>query len=204
MSALDFTDYEGAELIPNGTDCILQVKIKFGDASDSVLTYSKNRDAEVLKVMFTVVDGPQARRAFWQNLLVKGTTDGQKTMADKNNALLKAILDSARNLDPTDKSPAARQARTVQYRDFNDMRFQGVIGVQPQRTDKDTGQTYQAQNFIDKVITRDLKEWRGPIEQMAPFNDPLPFDTGVAQPDGAAVAGTAATPAPITKPSWAS
>jgi hypothetical protein len=208
MSSLDFTDFEGADLIPAGTDAILQIRIKFGEATDNVLTFTKNRDAEILKAEFTIVDGPHARRKFWQDFMVKGATDGQKMMADRNNAILKTILDSAKNLDPTDKSPAARQARTAQYRDFDGMRFQAVIAVEPARTDKNTGQTYQARNALEKVITRGLQGWRGPIDQVAAFNDDLPFGHTSA-PNGAAAAapgpatGTPMTNTPMTKPDWA-
>jgi hypothetical protein len=206
MTTLDFSDFENADLIPAGTDCILQMKVKYGEATDGVLSFTKNRDAEVLKAECTVVDGPHARRKLWLDLLVTGSTDGQKMMADKNKALLKSIIDSARDLDPNDKSPAARQARTVQWRDFDGLRFQAIIGVQPARADKDTGQTYQARNVLDKVITRDMTGWRGPIQQVA-FDD-VPFGHAPAAngPAPAAEAAAAAAPhatAPIARPSWA-
>jgi hypothetical protein len=206
---IDFTDYNSADQIPAGTNCILQINIRFGDARENTLSFTRGRDAETLKVRFKIVDGQYANREFWQDFMVVGTDEGQKTMALKNNAILKRILDSAKNLDPTDESPAAREARSIEYRDFDGLRFQGVIGVQPARTDKTTGQTYDARNVLEKVITRDMPSWRGPIEQGAPFNDNPPFDQGsTSAANGQAPTGPAptatTTPAPISKPNWAS
>jgi hypothetical protein len=209
MSAIDFTDYENGELIPAGTDAILHLKVKYGEGTDSVLTLTKNRDAEVLKLEATVAEGPHARRKLWIDLLVLGTTDNQKMMADRNKAILKSIVESARDIDPGDKSPEARRARTLNWRDFDGLRAQAIIGVQPARTDKETGQTYQARNCIDRIITRNMPGWRGPIQQ---FNDDPPFGNtppAAAAPAAAAPNGpAAATPAapqtqPIVKPAWA-
>jgi hypothetical protein len=53
-----------------------------------------------LDLEFTVLDGPYKTRKFWHNLLLTGTTDGQKKMAAGNLGVLKAILDSALGLMP--------------------------------------------------------------------------------------------------------
>jgi hypothetical protein len=193
----DFTEFENADLIPDGTIALLQMRVRYGDAADGVLTRSKNGQSELLKVEYIVVDGPQAKRKFLQDHILVGTTDGQKQMADKNKALFKAIIDSAKNLDPNDKSPEARKARTMQFRDFDGLRLLGKVGVEGPRTDKATGQTYSARNVLDKVITRGDPDWRGPIEQAPP-------DGGAAPSSGAPASPPAvATVTPISKPTWA-
>jgi hypothetical protein len=192
----DFTDFENADLIPDGTIAILQMRLRYGDATDGVLTRSKSGTSEMLKVEYVVVDGPQAKRKFFQDHLLVGTTDGQKQMVDKNKTLFKSIIDSAKNLDPSDKSPEARKLRTMQFRDFDGLRLLGKIGIEGPRTDKD-GKSYSARNVVDKVFTRGDTEWRGPIEQTPP-------DGGGPLSSGGATSPAAAdTVAPIIKPKWA-
>jgi hypothetical protein len=191
MSAIDFTNFENADLVPDGTAAVVQMRVRYGDATDGVLKRSENGESESLNVEYTVVSGPHARRKFWANILLIGTTDGQKQMADRNKALLKAIIDSAKNLSPADKSPEARKARTVEYRDFDGLRFQAEIGIEPESADKRTGRTYSAKNVVKKAITRDMPGWGGPIEQTPDISAPAP------------VTAPSPAPAPINKPRWA-
>lgn len=190
--SIDFTDYENADLIPDGTIATLQMRIRYGDATDNVLTRSRKGQSELLKVEYVVVDGPQAKRKFIQDHIVIGTTDGQKQMGEKNKALFKAMIDSAKGLDPADKSPEARKARTMQFRDFDGLRFLAKIAVQPASTNKETGQTYSARNVVDKAIGRGDPDWREPIEQVPLDGGAPPSPSGATAPVG-----------PITKPAWA-
>jgi hypothetical protein len=209
---IDLSDHENAGLIPPGTDPVVQFKVRRDEATGNALTLTKNRDAETLKLEATIVEGPFARGKVWADFLVTGTTEGQKMMCDKNKAMLKLIIDSARDIDPSDKSPEARQKRTLvrDWDDFDGMRAQVVIGIEPERINKQTGQVYQARNVIEKVVTRNMPNWRGPIQQ---FSDP-PFGHGAAapqahsqaQPNGPAAAQAqpqAPQAAPMAKPSWA-
>ena len=65
----------------------------------------------MLDCEFVVVDGQFARRKFWQHLLLAGTTHGQVQMAETNRGKFRAILESARGINPDDFSPQARTAR---------------------------------------------------------------------------------------------
>jgi hypothetical protein len=195
--SIDFTDFENADLVPDGTIAILQMRIRYGDATDGVLKRSESGETESLNVEYTIVSGPYARRKFWGNILLVGTTDGQKQMADRNKALLKAIIDSARGLSPGDKSPETRKARTVELRDFDGLRFQAEIGIEPESTDKRTGRTYAAKNVVKKAITRDMPGWGGPIEQT-----PDVGNGGDAAPPPQSSSPPPA-PTPISKPRWA-
>ena len=66
---------------------------------------------------------------------------------------LRAILESARGIKPTDVSEAAKKARVAEYADFDGIRFMAKIGVEPARGD------YKAKNILGEVITPDRKEW---------------------------------------------
>ena len=78
-----------------------------------MLKRSANGDCEMLDLELTVMDGPYKGRKFWHNLLLVGTTDGQKKMAAGNIGVLKAILDSALGLMPNDVSAEARAAKST-------------------------------------------------------------------------------------------
>src|SRR5215831_21133912 len=109
----DFTDVP-SQLIPEGTIATVSMHILAGNVGeDGMLTRSKDGACKMLHGEFTVVDGPYKDRKFWQHMVLEGTTDGQKQMANRNLGVLKAILDSALNLKPKDESNEARAARTV-------------------------------------------------------------------------------------------
>jgi hypothetical protein len=188
---IDYSDY--TDMIPPKTIAIVQMRVRPGDGTDGVLKRTKAGDGEYLDTEFVVLEGPYAKRKIFASILLLGTTEGQKQMCERNGALLKQIIDSAKYLDPNDKLAEARKARTVNYRDFN-FRFLAEIGAEQGRNG------YSDKNVITRAITKDKPEWSGrpPIDQVAP--DYVP-------PGGAAAGSTAgqeaATATPIAKPSWA-
>jgi hypothetical protein len=187
---MDFSDYQNGDLIPPGTIAVLQMGLKYGEGTDNVLTPSKDRSCEYLSAAFTVLEGQYAKRKFFGNLVVVGTTDGQKSIAEKHLSTLKRILDSAFFLDPKDMSPEARAKRTIQWRDLDGLRFVAEIGVE------DGKDGYDAKNIVAKAVTRDMVQWgnRAPLDQVAPTATP-------AAPR-AATPSTPSTP-PIPRPHWA-
>jgi hypothetical protein len=192
---IDFSDYTG--LIPAGVVAAMQIKLRYGDGADGVLKRTKAGDAEGLDVEFTLLDTQYAKQKFFAFMLVSGTTDGQKSMVDKNFGTLKKVVDSGKYLDPSDRSPETRQKRTMQWRDFDCFRFVGEIGVEEGRDG------YGDKNVLAKVITRDMPAWNGrpPLEQNAASAGPVPAST--AAPQNAPQAAPQATP-PIAKPAWSS
>jgi hypothetical protein len=115
-------------------------------------------------------------------------------MAETNLARLKQVIDSAKFLDPNDRSIEARKARTMNYRDFDGLRFLAEIGIEPGRDG------YQDKNVIGKIITRDHPLWGGrpQIDQVAPsYTGSAP-----AGAPGGAPAAPASAP-PVARPSWA-
>jgi hypothetical protein len=183
--SVDFSDYTG--LVPAGTVAVLQARIRYGDGTDNVLKRTKAGDAEGLDFELTVLEGPYLKQKVFWFALVKGETDGQKSMAEKNRATLKKVIDSNKFLDPNDRSPEARAKRTVNWRDFDNLKFLGEIGIEEGRNG------FPDKNILARVITRDMPQWNG----RPPFDQNPPDHTSGGPTGGAA-------PAPITKPPWAS
>jgi hypothetical protein len=186
--AFDFntaTEQRDFDVIPNGTIAVVQMNIRAGDAGeDGLLKRSGNGLAEGLDCKFIVVEGPHAKRPFFNFMVLSGTTDGHAQAADITRSRLRAILESARGIKPQDVSEAAKKARITEYRDFDGIRFLARIGVEPAKGE------YKAKNVLASVITPDQKDWR-PIEQLEqPPSHMTP----------AAVAPTSKT---IVKPAWA-
>jgi len=193
MMPFDYSDAPPPQfdLIPAGTICTVSLHIQPGTAG--TLKRSKDGNCEMLNLEFTVVDGPFAKRKFWQNFVMSGTTDGHAKAVDISRSTLKAILDSALGLKPDDVSPEARAARTVELEQFEGMTFVAKIGIE-KGGPRNEGGTYDDKNKLAGVVTRDSKEWH-PVEQPSPFDG----NSGTA----ISRAPTAATAAPVARPDWA-
>jgi hypothetical protein len=189
------------DLIPAGTVCTVQMRIRPGGAGeDGILKRSSNGDCEMLDCEFVVVDGEHARRKFWCNMLVNGTTPDQQSMAEVWCRTRKTILESARNINPNDASPEARARYVAELKDFDELIFIAKVGIEKGKPNKSTGENYPDKNTLAGVITPDKKEYR-PIPQSPPFNG-----GGSGASAGPATGG--APPSPLSggvpKPGWAS
>jgi len=153
------------------------------------LKNSKDGSCEMLDCEFTVVDGEFAKRKFWQPLLLSGTTDGQAQAAKMGRGVLRAILESARNIKPDDQSEAAKNKRRAEFADFNNLRFIVRIGIE-----KSKDRNFPDKNKVLEVITPDQKQWKA-VEQVS-------ASAQVAQP-GAVAAAVAKPAQAITRPEWA-
>src|SRR6516225_9466311 len=162
MGAFDYNTADGQrdlDVIPNGTIAVLRLNIRPGDAGeDSILRRSRDGGCEMLDCEFIVVAGPYAKRKFFSNMVLSGTTDGHAQAADITRARLRAILESARSIKPTDVSEAAKKARVAEYRDFDGLRFVVKIGVEAASGE------YKAKNILAEAVTPDRKEWHA-VEQ---------------------------------------
>jgi len=183
------------DLIPHGTLATVTMHLRAGGVGeDGMCKRSKDGGCEMLDVEYVVVDGKYARRKFWSNMIMSGTTDGHAEAAKISLGTLRTILESARNIRPDDLSPAARAARTVSLKDFDGLTFVVRVGIERGGPNKDKpGENWPDKNIIAAVITPDKKEWK-PVEQ-AP-----PFDGG----GGAQAAAPANAAPPIARPGWAS
>src|SRR5262245_24202690 len=160
------------DVIPDKTIAVCQLVIRPGDAGEGgIMKRSKDGGCEMLDCEIVVVDGPHAKRKFFENIVTSGTTDGHAQAVDITNRKLRAILESARGIKPADVSEAAKKARVAEFGDFDGIRFIARIGVEPPKGD------YRAKNFIAMVITPEMREWH-PVDQVTPTPKPSGGNTG--------------------------
>ena len=129
------------EPIPDGTFAKIRMTIRSGGVDGSVpmdarlLKASTTSDAKMLDCEFTVVEGPFAKRKFWQNFTVAGGKLDEKGVSKGWNiskASFRAMVDSALGLDPNDTSEAARQKRTIQgLKQLDGITFAARIMIEP-------------------------------------------------------------------------
>jgi hypothetical protein len=193
----DYTDAPppSFELIPDDTVATVSIHVRPGGVGeDGMLKRSKDGACEMLDPEFTVLDGAHKGRKFWQNMILAGTTDGQKKMVGDSLGMLKAILDSALGLKPKDESAEARAARTVSLKWFDGKSFIAKIGIEKGKPKNDgSGGNWPDKNVLAGVITPDKKDWH-PVEQPPPFN-------GGGAPSSGPASSTPA--APVERPEWA-
>src|SRR3974377_2399931 len=151
--AYDFntaSEQRSFDVIPDRTIAVVQLNIRPGDADGGGLfTRSKNGQAEGLNCELTVVGGQHDKRKIFEWMTISGTTNGHSEAAEITHRKLRAIIESARGIKPTDVSEAAKKARIAEYSDFDGMRFLAQIGVEPAQGD------YRAKNFLAQIITPD-------------------------------------------------
>jgi len=190
------------ELIPIGTVASVQLRIRPGGAGEGgLLKRSKDGACEMLDLECVLVDGPYARRKFWTNLVLEGTTPGHAQAVEISRGVLRGILESARGIKPDDLSDQARVRRTADLKDFDKIIFVARIGIEKGKPRNDgSGESYPDKNVIAGIITPDKKDWH-PVDQPPPFNGGSGAGATVApspSPD------PAAPPTPgVKKPVWA-
>ena len=149
----------GFDLIPSGTVLPLVMTIRPGGAGEGGwLCDSQSSDAQMLDCEFTVESGPYAKRKVWQMFTLTGgklNEKGESIGGNISRATLRAILESARNIQPDDMSDAARAARCINgWQDFCGITFWARLGVEKDKT----GQ-YSDKNRIACVLTPDMKDY---------------------------------------------
>jgi hypothetical protein len=193
----DFNDAEhqqSFDLIPKGTVARVRMTIKPGGYNDPSqgwtggwATRNDETGAVYLACEFVVLEGPFARRKLWSNIGLHSPKG--PTWTGMGRSLLRAILNSARNVRPDDNSPQAAAARRIQG-------FHELEGIE----------------FVAKIdVERDGRgDPRNIIKQaVEPGQSDHPGDSGSAPGAGAAAtrtatpAGQGARPAPTGKPTWA-
>ena len=187
--AYDLNDAEqqGGSVIPADLYW-LTAKVKPGGASDDYnLRRSKNGALEMLELEMTVVGGPHAGARFWEMMplnYVDGSCPDQaqvnryKAAVRMGKAKLRAIIESARQIDPDDASEQAQQQRRLaDLNDLNGLTCFAQVDVREQSG-------YRPKNYIDYVITPKMPEWPngGQPTAVAPFagakaafDDEIPF-----------------------------
>jgi len=191
-----------SELIPHGTIATVQMRLRPGNVGeDGICKRTSKGDAEMLDCEFVVVDGTYAKRKFWDNFMLAGTTAGQQEMVQTNRGRLKQILESAHGIKPGDASERARKVYSASLKDFDNLIFIAKIGVRKGGPKNDgSGESWSDKNVLAAAIGPEHKEWH-PVEQPPPFNG---GGAGAAATSSTASSASSATPAatPITPPRW--
>ena len=172
MNAFDFNEAEpqraGGDLVPDNTIALVVAKLRPGQSGpDGWLKASNDGGCQMMDFEFTVDGGEHDRRKFWSTFIVSGTSDGHEKAANISRSRLRAMLESARGIMPTDTSPDAIAGRRANgYADFDGISFCAKIGVeQGGLKDKTAGpnsERYADKNVIKAVITPDDADYIRP------------------------------------------
>ncbi len=160
MSWNDFNSAKDqtAEPIPVGTLVKVRITIKPGGHDDAAQGWTggyatRNNDsgAVYLNAEFVVLEGQYAKRKVWNNIGLH--SNNSPVYAEMGRSFIKAILNSARNINPKDNSPQAQAARRINgLADLDGLTFIGRISM---GTDK----SGNPKNEITVAITPDHKEY---------------------------------------------
>jgi hypothetical protein len=148
---IDFNDAEQQTefgLIPANTIAKVRLTIKAGnDFSDPFLTRSKNGDSVFLNCEFTIMEGQYVRRKIFDKIGISGSD----TWVNMGKSRIRAILESAKNVNPKDMSEAAMSARKINsFDELNGLEFVVKIAIE-----HDQNGVYQDKNKIASIITPD-------------------------------------------------
>jgi hypothetical protein len=213
--ALDFNDAEpqrSSDLIPDGSFAKVGMTIRKGgiDGDDEIdrglLKSSQSSDAIMLDCEFTVLEGPHARRKFWQTFVVRGGKVDEQGVSigwKISKGAFRAMMESAQGLDPNDMSEGAKQKRMLRgLADLHGIAFVAKIKIEPS-----TNPGYGDSNRLERVVLPNETEWKkvmageavtaAPSHRAARPNQPKP----AAQPAWKEPTPTAA-PAQTVKPTW--
>jgi hypothetical protein len=165
----DLNDVEpihSGELLPDGSFAKTTMTIRAGgidgptEIDKGLLKASNSPGSDVLSLdcEFTVVEGPFARRKFWQTFTVAGGKVDDKAASigwNISKRIFRAMIDSALGLDPEDMSDAAKAKRQLRgLADLNGITFVAKIAVEPNKDAR-----YPDQNRLDHPVLPTEKEW---------------------------------------------
>jgi len=199
------------ELIPDGTYARVAMHIRkggvdgAGDLDKGLLKASNQPGSDVLSLdtEFTVLEGPHARRKFWQAFTVSGgklDEEGQSIGWKITKSTFRSMIDSALGLDPQDMSEAAKSRRLLDgLSQMSGITFIGKIKIEPSDNPR-----YPDRNRLDRVVLPNEPEWQKVMngEHVPPAPSTRP--RAAAKPEGDKPAwgqGNAAPPA-AAKPAW--
>ena len=169
------------ELIPDGTFAKVRLTVRPGGVDGAtpmdakLLKASQSSDAKMLDCEFTILEGPHARRKFWQSFTVAGgkvDEKGQSIGWKISKSTFRAMVDSALGLDPRDESPDAKAKRVLPgLKHLDGIVFAARIMVEPASNPQ-----YRDQNRIANVVLPDEPQhapiMRGETVAPEPVNAP--------------------------------
>ncbi len=196
----DFNDAEqqqSFDLIPKGTVAPVRMTIKPGGHDDAsqgwtggYATQSFETGSIFLACEFVILDGEYARRKMWSNVGLHSSKG--PAWGNMGRTFIRAVLNSARNIQPQDNSPQAATARRIQG--FNEL--DGIEFVA--RIDVEKDGRGELRNVVKIAVEPDQADYpraSAPAAQR-------PAATYQAPPASSAPAQAARAPV-SGKPSWA-
>lgn len=204
MNTNIYFDYNDAEaqqgtfdLIPKGTLVRVRMTIKPGGHDDPAqgwtggyATESFDTGSVYLACEFVVLEGAFAKRKMWSNIGLqsrKGQTWGQM-----GRSMIRAILNSARNVHPQDNGPQAAAARRIQgFNELDGIEFLARVDVEKDAKGED-------RNVVKLAVEPDHKDY-ATLMGLAPRAP----TSGAAPAPATSSAPAPQRPATTGKPSWA-
>lgn len=149
----------GAGAIPEDSIVAFKMTIRPPKAGKEGTTHAlfckSGKGNEYLDVEFEVASGVYAGRKIWQNFTLVGSDQAAKI----SMRTLRAIVESARGIAPSDASPAAAAGRQLSdWADFNSMVFLAKVKCVVEQSQKDDN--YYVNNEIKRIITLDDEEYK--------------------------------------------
>jgi hypothetical protein len=165
MTYANLTDFNSAdlqgniELIPTGTLAKAVLNIKPGGyGPEGWMTQNQTSGAVYLNGKFIILEGPYAKRRLYTLIGVKGATADEHDndlWANMGRSMMRAILESARNIQPKDDSAQAQKARCIESMgDLNGLEFAVKIGIEHNKNGN-----HPNKNKIVAIVTPDHKDY---------------------------------------------
>lgn len=195
----NFFDFNSApaqtsgDLLPAKTFAKVILKIRPGQHGDEGWVTKSASGFEYLAMDLTIVSAPYAKRKIFQNSGVGGVTDGHEKAAEISRSLIRAMLESARGIDPKDESDKAHNKRVIRnWGEVDGLEFAIEIGIEKGKDG------YEDKNKVVRAITPDHKYYKRIMNGETIMPDTLKVVDSIPQ---AAVA-SASKPATAI-PAWA-
>lgn len=146
---IDFNNAESQnsfDLIPSNTIAKARLVLKAGnDPSDHFITRSKGGDTAYLNCEFIILEGKYAKRKIFDKIGLEGSD----RWTNMGKARIRAILESAKGINPKDVSEIAIADRKINsFDELNNLDVVIKIGVE-----HDKNGQYQDKNRVIAIIT---------------------------------------------------
>ncbi len=197
MSWMNFNDAEEqtGDLIPHGTAVKVRLKIRAGGYDDAsqgwtggYATRKPESGAVYLDAEFTVIGGKYAKRKVW-NLIGLFSPKGPN-WGNMGRSFIRAALESARGIAPSDASERAIAARQINgIGDLDGLEFCAFVDVDKAQP----GSQYGDKNVIQRVLPVSHKDYQA-----------LMAGAGTTVTPSAAASSLGQQSAPAGRPAWAS
>lgn len=214
----DFNDAEaqaGFDLIPKGTLVKVHLTIKPGGFDEPSqgwtggwATLSDQTGSVYLNAEFVVLDGPYVKRKLWSLIGLYSPKGDEWT--NMGRSFIRAMLNSARGIDPKDVSPQAQAARRIaHFGELDGLEFVGRVDIEQDSRGDD-------KNTIRQAVEPGHKDYAalmaggvaGPAGAVSQASTRPSGFAGTTAPAATSSRSSPAAPAPaartgVNKPSWA-